>query len=173
MVKSTPIPPFAKPTPPLRPVLVLLSATDLPSSLLNTLLAHEDIETGRSLLPQERPPLLGTHRHRWMAPTLMMTPYSLPMSPPHSPTYMSIASTPRSSTTPEPSHNANQAVAGSSECAITTCHATLPWQAITFKHKIERPKGAGRKNLLDLVHWEESFLNDMKVNCSMSLLSRY
>lgn len=173
MASSTPIFPFAKPDVPPPPVVVLLDATELHMKPSTSLLAFEDLRpasfkksTDRAAAQRIRfhpynrretntPP--SSERRLSPQPTSHTTPHLASVPPSTSPRDLpgtedplnmsplsSPGSSPRSSPTPDTSQHV-------SFCATST------------KIKIERPKGAARKNLQEQVKWDPAFLADVKV----------
>lgn len=172
MANSTPIFPFAKPDAPPPPVIVLLDATELHVNPPTSLLAFEDLRPAsfKKVTDHAAARRLRFHpynhrettidpsdRHLSPRPTHPATlhpPASLPSTSPgdlpsvEDPLDMSPLSSPESSPRSSPVPDSSQPV---SFCATST------------KIKIERPKGAARRNLLEQVKWDPAFLAEVRV----------
>ena len=163
MITSTPVPPFALPVPPPRPVIVLLSSTDLDNGdNLVPLLAQDDLidkGQGPCVLRQQS---LKPHYHPYcpMARINISPCLSAPRA----------ESSPLSS--PEPSSPASSNTDGSDvdNNTLLLSHRKTP-NHINFTHpvrvgvkmRIPRPIGAGRMPLNQHMNLAEVELRAMKV----------
>src|SRR6202142_81421 len=143
MMTSQPISPLALPPPPPRPLIVLLSATDLDSTnRFVPLLAHENL----------------VHRRQQSPPRTRYHPYLPPASPkpiPHPRAVSSPLSSPDSSDV-EDDNNESPSV-DKIPCSVEAEIRIPPPQSFgstTFKIRIFCPKAAGRSPLLQLVKWD-------------------
>ncbi|RDB18779.1 hypothetical protein Hypma_014540 [Hypsizygus marmoreus] len=149
--------PFAQPSTPPSPVVVLLDATELYFAPAASILAFEDLEPGPSVdVPADHSQFKCTrfHPYRREAKSASSTSVSACSATPclsksgdfnraDSSPLSSCASLPRASPSP-PSNEPRRPT------------------TVTEKIKIERPTGAGRKNLQSQVQWEKTLLSDMK-----------
>jgi hypothetical protein len=143
---STPISPFAKPLPPPRPMVVLLSATDLDSGVSNIapLLAHQDLN--QKPCPQQRFARNNTPRYH---------PYRAIES---NKSQQRLSRDVSSLSSPDLSSDG-----GSSDDDCQPHRPSTSSQPVTSRITIPRPKGAGRKSLHELLKWEPVMLDAVKV----------
>lgn len=189
-----PISPFVMPQPPPHPVIVLLCATDLVvTRCIDPLLVHQDLHPSQSLdeslqsstwfhpyCPEATPhpfygnPPCSPYSHLTQSLPLCSSPlqaHSICPSSPHAPTpypdILSASSTPLSS----PASSPRLLVEDISPVPLTN-NNLIPCHTVT-KIKIKRPKGAGWKNLMELVNWKVDLLDAVKVRLPVHKASHY
>jgi hypothetical protein len=184
------ISPFAKPQPPPRPVIVLLCATDLVvSRCAEPLLAHQELHPSRSSDVSLHPCTPRSRFHPYRRPEATSRTPSAPLgNPPRSPHPLprfpssqacNIHPSSTRAPTPHPDSSSTDSSPLSSPASsprslideeinsLPLTNDSLTPLAVSTKIKIERPKGAGRKNLLELVNWTEDFLEAVKVRLTV------
>lgn len=175
MLSSVPIPPFARPAAPPPPVVVLLDATDLYIEPASSILVFEDLHPGISLdVFPNHPTAPSARYHPYNRQRAGCTPPPARRSI-HLPALREV--TPHLAScrnTPAPAHRADTSPLSSptpsprSSLPLSTSeHRHISFAPVLTKIKIERPKGAGRKNLQSQVKWESMFLNNVKVRFHM------
>lgn len=173
MTMATPISLTPKSEPPPPPVVVMLAFTDLHLRVAPSILALEDLSR------HPRPKPTNIRHHPYTRPVeVPPVPRPRRSTPPPQPiiTRCSTPPHPASSRPPTPTIPAAPQSAGSRETtpsslsSLSRSPSPNPPPAQQPKHvsfaskiRIERPKGAGRTNLLKLVKWEPAYLDGVKV----------
>lgn len=192
MSSSIPISPFAQPSAPPPPVIVLLDATELYFEPVVSLLAFEDLQPDISLDASPGLPIIPSVRisldtlpDPMITPSTRYHPYGGRRAghAPPSPRFPSHSATTTRDVTPQLVPRGNSPVpAGRAFTSPLSSPTPSPrlspppsdrhvsFAPVSTKIKIQRPKGAGRKNLQSQVKWEEAFLTNVKVHFSSSYL---
>lgn len=179
---STPILPFAKPEAPPPPVVVLLDATELHVHPPALLLAFEDLRPGSFKKSPKRTARQRVHFHPYNPKEVNAVPSSgrqptpsLPCTNPHQVSALPPISPPADS--PATDGLADTSPLSSLASSPSPRSSPVPDESRRFslgivsaKVRIERPKGAARKNLQDQVKWDSAFMASVKVP-SVSLYS--
>lgn len=177
MFTSTPVPPFGKPDPPPRPLIVLLSASNLNSEHGEPLLAHENLRSSprhRSVSRVRFHPYRRVETHQSSAPSGSSSPSLHPASPGHSPSRGPSRSPSSANSSPLSSPASSlRSLDEEQRSDLMVLADVQPGNSsagvVSTKIKIKRPKGAGRRNLLEQVDWKEEYLDAMKVGVSQHL----
>lgn len=176
MASSTPISPFATPEVAPPPVVVLLDSTELHIKPPPSLLAFEDLPPASFNTMPACPTTARVRFHPYSCKETSVVSSSgrQPTSqstPPH-------ATPPLSEQPPVLSSLADSAAAYLANTSPLSSPASSPRSSpaprpdrsqhtflgvVSTKIKIERPKGAARKNLRDQVKWDQAFLTSVKV----------
>lgn len=168
---STPISPFAKPEAPPPPVIVLLDATELHFHIHSptSLLAFEDLRPSSFKISPNRTPAQRARFHPYncqednvsLSPGRQPTPRPTPRTtsqPPVSPPTDSSAMYELADTSP-----LSSPASSLRSTPVPDEIRHVSFGVVSTKIKIERPKGAARKNLQTQVKWDTAFMADVKV----------
>lgn len=150
--------PFALPSAPPPPIVVLLDETELRIPPQPSLLAFEDLCLS---LPQNPAPTVRFHPYREAA-----TPHPPPAGRGSSPA--SDQGSELSALTSPPASNRSSPAPQADE----TRGAANPTPAASNKIRIKRPKSASRINLFNALGWSEVMFNVIRASPSCKLLAR-
>lgn len=170
------ISPFAKPQAPPQPVVVLLDATELHIRPPAPLLAFEDLRPDSFKKSPNHPAVRKVKFHPYNRKEANIVPSSARQPTPQPTTSHQIsAPPPASADSPATDDLADMSPLSSPASSPRSSpvpnefrHVSLG--VVSTKIKIERPKGAARKNLQDQVKWDPAFMADIKVLHPVSFL---